>query len=82
MCDLCKLVKIGYKKERIIYRDEIMTVTTCRSCRTVLVVWNHHGFPPEKIKKEMLKIAQRMFPNLKPRMENHAIFDHYHFHLE
>jgi len=76
------MVENGYLKERIIYRDEIMTITTCRDCHTVLVVWNRHGFPPESIKKDMLTVAQRMFPNLKPRMENKTEKNHFHFHME
>ena len=80
-CELCDLVK-GDIRTELYYSDKTITIVDCLTCKTPMVVFNHHGEATEREREHALSIINYLFEYDTIRKEPRRLRDHEHWHLE
>jgi len=82
-CELCSLVKgDGVKISKLFYRNSIITIVDCKTCKIPMVVFNHCGNAAEREKRLALNAVNELFKYKSIRKVGRKIVGHEHWHLE
>lgn len=78
-CELCSLVE--NLPEYIYYRNSIVTIVDCRTCKVPMLVFNKHGETSKREKRLAVAVTHELFDYESIRFQARSCPQHEHWHI-